>query len=186
MVGPVPRENGNEKRVPLATDRTAAQTMLAELVKKVERKSAGISDPLEEQRIRRLTEHLKDYEKYLRNKGNTEDYVLHTAYRIGACLKACRFATIPDISASRVQGFLGDLRREGFGIGTSNHYLRAMKMFTRWLVKDRRHREDLLAYLSTMNAETDRRRLRRPLSPGRVREVDPGDARRAADSKAFR
>ena len=158
-------ENGCERRVPLATDRTAAQTMLAELVKRAERKAAGITDPLEEHRKRRLTLHLKDYEQYLRNKGNTEDYVLHTAHRIGACLKACRFATIPDISASRVQGFLGDLRREGFGIGTSNHYLRAMKMFTRWLVKDRRHREDVLAYLSTMNAETDRRRLRRPLSP---------------------
>jgi integrase len=39
-----------------------------------------------------------------------------------------------------------------------------MKMFSRWLVKDRRHRDDVLAYLSTMNAETDRRRLRRPLS----------------------
>lgn len=158
-------ENGEEKRVPLATDRTAAQTMLTELVKKAERKAAGITDPLEEHRKRRLTLHLKDYEHYLRDKGNTEDYVLHTAHRIAACVKDCRFATIPDISASRVQGFLGDLRRQGFGIGTSNHYLRAMKMFTRWLVKDRRHREDVLAYLSAMNAETDRRRLRRPLSP---------------------
>ena len=158
-------ENGEERRVPLATDRTAAQTMLSDLVKKAERKAAGITDPLEEHRKRRLTLHLKDYEQYLRNKGNTEDHVLHTAHRIEACLKACRFATIPDISASRVQGFLGDLRREGYGIATSNHYLRAMKMFTRWLVKDRRHREDVLAYLSIMNAETDRRRLRRPLSP---------------------
>jgi len=158
-------ENGEERRVPLATDRTAAQTMLSDLVKKAERKAAGITDPLEEHRKRRLTLHLKDYEEYLRNKGNTEDHVLHTAHRVDACLKACRFATIPDISASRVQGFLGDLRREGFGIATSNHYLRAMKMFTRWLVKDRRHREDVLAYLSIMNAETDRRRRRRPLSP---------------------
>jgi integrase len=158
-------ETGKECRVPLATDKTAAQTMLAALVKKAERRAAGITDPLEDHGKRPLFQHLKDYEKYLRDKGNTEDHVLHTVHRVEAAIKECRFATIRDISASRLQGFLGDLRRQGFGIATSNHYLRAMKMFTRWLVKDRRHRDDVLAYLSMMNAETDRRRLRRPLSP---------------------
>ena len=157
-------ETGVERRVPLATDKTAAQTMLSDLVKKAERRAAGITDPLEEHGKCRLTRHLDAYEKYLRNKGNTEDYVKHTESRIKACLKACSFATIRDISASHVQAFLGDLRRQGLGIATANHYLRAMKMFTRWLVKDRRNHDDALAYLSTMNAETDRRRLRRPLS----------------------
>ena len=158
-------ETGKERRVPLATDKTAAQTLLATLVKKVERRAAGIADPLEDHGRRPLLQHLKDYEKYLRDKGNTEDHVLHTVHRVEAAIKGCRFATIRDISASRLLGFLGDLRRKGFGIATSNHYLRAMKMFTHWLVKDRRHRDDVLAYLSMMNAETDRRRLRRPLSP---------------------
>lgn len=156
--------SGQEKRVPLATDRNAAQAMLNELVKKAERRAAGVSDPLEDQVKRPIALHLKDYQQYLRDKGNTDDYILHTIHRVDACLTACRFKTIGEISASRVQAFLGDLRRQGFGIATSNHYLRAMKMFTRWLIKDRRHGEDVLTYLSTMNAETDRRRLRRPLS----------------------
>jgi integrase len=138
--------------------------MLAALVKKVERRVAGIADPLEEHGKRPLIQHLKDFEKYLRDKGNTKDHVLHTVHRVEAAIKACRFTTLREISASRLIGFLGDLRRGGFGIAISNHYLRAMKMFTRWLVKDRRHRDDVLAYLSMMNAETDRRRLRRPLS----------------------
>src|SRR4029079_10774046 len=34
-------ENGEEKRVPLATDKSAAQTMLNEAVRKAERKAAG-------------------------------------------------------------------------------------------------------------------------------------------------
>lgn len=52
----------------------------------------------------------------------------------------------------------------GKSIASSNHYLRAIKMFTRWFVRDRRTGEDRLAHLSKMNAELDRRRVRRPLS----------------------
>ncbi|MCU0877907.1 MAG: hypothetical protein MUF06_09000 [Pirellulaceae bacterium] len=49
-------------------------------------------------------------------------------------------------------------------IGSNNHYLRAIKMFTRWLVRDRRVHDDPLLHLSKMNVELDRRPVRRPLS----------------------
>ena len=47
-------ENGCEKRVPLAADKTAAQAMLNERVKKVERRLAGLFDPYEHHRKRPL------------------------------------------------------------------------------------------------------------------------------------
>ena len=40
-------ETGVERRVPLASDKTAAQTMLNALVVKEERKAAGIEDPFD-------------------------------------------------------------------------------------------------------------------------------------------
>jgi integrase len=54
--------------------------------------------------------------------------------------------------------------RTGKRIASSNHYLRAIKMFTRWMVRDRRTNDDRLAHLFKMNGELDRRRIRRPLS----------------------
>jgi integrase len=63
------------------------------------------------------------------------------------------------------QEYLADLRNTGRSIATSNHYQRAIKMFTRWLVRDRRTPEDRLAHVSRMNADADRRRVRRPLLP---------------------
>ena len=39
---------------------------------------------------------------------------------------------------------LSDLAKEGFGLATVNHYLTAIKMFTRWLVKDRRTADNRL------------------------------------------
>jgi integrase len=55
--------------------------------------------------------------------------------------------------------------RQGRGIATSNHYLTAMKGFTRWLVRDGRAAADPLAFLSKLNPETDIRVQRRCLSP---------------------
>jgi len=157
-------ESGREKRVPLATDKVAAQAMLNELVKRVERRAAGLLDPFEEHRKRPLKQHLIDFVGYLKNKGNGRGYVNTTRQRIRAILEGCKFDRMDQISASRVQAFLSDLRRSGRSAASSNHYLRAIKMFTRWLVKDRRSPDDPLVHLSQMNVDADRRRIRRPLS----------------------
>ncbi len=157
-------ENGDEKRVPLATDKVAAQAMLHELVRKAERKAAGLEDPFEKHRKRPLKEHLADFTRYLTNKGSTRDYVNSTTQRIRDILVGAKFERIDQISASRVQEYLAQLRAKGKSITSSNHYLRAIKMFTRWMVRDRRTHDDRLAHLSRMNAELDRRRVRRPLS----------------------
>ncbi len=46
-----------------------------------------------------------------------------------------------------------------------NHHIRAVKAFSRWLWKDGRAREHALAHLATVNPESDRRRVRRALTP---------------------
>jgi len=77
---------------------------------------------------------------------------------------ACKFDRINDIAASRVQEFW-PAAADGKSISSSNHYLRAIKMFTRWLVRDRRTDDNRLAHLSTLNEDVDRRHVRRPLTP---------------------
>src|SRR5688572_4466447 len=71
-------ENGLEKRVPLAGDKGAAQTKLTELVKKAERRAAGLEDPFEKHHKRPLKEHLANFKECLQNKGSTQDYVKTT------------------------------------------------------------------------------------------------------------
>ncbi len=156
--------NGKERRVPLATDKTAAQAMLNELVRRSEREAAGIVDPFEEHRNRPLVSHLKEFKSHLEHKGTTKDHVQTTHQRASAIVEAADFKTINDISPSRVLEVLAAKRREGISVSSSNHYLRAIKMFTRWLVRDRRTDDDRLAHLESLNADIDRRRVRRPLS----------------------
>ena len=59
--------------------------------------------------------------------------------------------------------FLGQLRHDGLSAQTYNHYLKAAKQFTRWLVRERRTPFDPLAHLSRLNVRTDRRHDRRAL-----------------------
>jgi integrase len=157
-------ENGVERRVPLAVDKAAAQAMLSELVRKTERRAAGLIDRFDEHRQRPIDAHLEEFRKHLQARRVGEAQVKLVVYRAERILEACRVRILSDLSASRVQKFLADLRADGRSIQTSNHYLRAIKQFSRWLVRDRRAGEDPLAFISMLNVATDRRHDRRPLT----------------------
>jgi len=78
-----------ERRVPLASDKMAAQTLLNELLQKVDRQRAGLVDPSDEQRGRPLSEHLADFKKHLQNKGVSRTVeILHLSDRRDSPLNA--------------------------------------------------------------------------------------------------
>ena len=156
---------GKDCRVPLAADKAAAQAMLNELVRKAEREAAGIADPFEKYRKRPLEEHIAEWKTYLLNKGNTNKHVGEVVTKVKRIVEACGWKTVTDPSAGDVVQCLADLRADGLGIQTSNHYLRAIKQFGRWLVRDRRINNDALAHLAMQNPKVDRRHDRRALSP---------------------
>jgi integrase len=227
--------NDQPQCVPLSTDKTAAQQMLNELVRKAELGKAGIVNPYEEHHRRPLLEHLADFEADLKARGTTPHEVKQKAGRIRRLLKACRFVLAGDLSASRVQQFLADLQEGGKqlpplepgkqwfdrrevaavtglkpesvkslvrcrglesvgenrhrrypratvealretavrapGVQTANYYLREVKSFCRWLVKDRRLPDNPLDHLQGGNPRLDRRHDRQTLSAEQLRHI---------------
>ena len=157
-------ETGVERRVPLASDKSAAQAMLNELVVKAERRAAGTLDPFEDHAKRPLSDHVDDFEAHLRNKDNTAQHVQEVSVKVRKIVANCKWSFIRDTSASDVQQFLAELRAGGLSVQTSNHYLRAIKQFSRWLVRDRRAPDDPLLHLAKLNVQVDRRHDRRALS----------------------
>jgi len=155
---------GRLRRRPLAVDKVAAKAMLNEIVKRIEREKAGLIDPTEEQRKRPLVDHVREFESYLVNKGVTPKQVRETIAKLRRMIDSRRWRMIGDISASGALEFLGQLRRDGLSAQTHNHYLKAAKQFTRWLVRDQRTPTDPLVHLSRLNVHTDRRHDRRALS----------------------
>jgi integrase/recombinase XerD len=156
---------GQRKAIPLSKNKVVAQQMLAAAALKDERQKLGIFDPFELHRKRALAEHLKEWEGVLHARGNTEEYVELKVGRVSKVLDACRFVMISDLSASRVESAIADMRGQPrFGTQTANHYLGAVKQFARWLVKDRRMIDNPLAHLEGGNVKLDRRHERRDVT----------------------
>jgi len=112
-----------------------------------------------------LLQHADDGEWFLNAKGNTKGYVSMKVARVREILKACKFKFIHQIAPGRMVEQFAEKREAGALAQTSNHHLDAIKAFTKWLMRDRRMRDDPLAHLQRMNVHTDQRRQRRALSP---------------------
>jgi integrase len=215
------------KRVPLCSDKRAAQGMLNELVKKAERGAAGLPDL--DRLAKPVAEHLEAYRRYLLAKGDTAGHADKTVRRCRATVAAAGAESPGDLQPSAVLEALAGLKvptravadlpagkewftkaelvsalgvhpgsvarllsRDGLpakgkgkarryprataealaarlgrgrGPATVNHYLTALKGFTRWLLRDGRAGSDPLAFLPRQNAQADVRVERRALSP---------------------
>lgn len=156
---------GRDQRKALSADKSAAQTMLAKIIKKADREATGLADPFEEHLARPLVEHLADYRSYLTALDRDPDHVKLTDSRVQAIIDSAQAVFFADLSPSRVVEHLGKLRRDGFSISTANGHLRAVKSFFNWMKRDRRIAENPIAHLAGQNADLDPRHKRRPLEP---------------------
>jgi integrase len=102
---------GDPRPIPLCTNKTAAEQMLAEKIRTIELARVGIVNPYEEHQKRPLTEHLSEWEAVLLNGGATAKHVRQTVNCVRRLLDGCGFVFLTDLSASRVQKYLADLHR---------------------------------------------------------------------------
>ena len=120
-----------------------------------------------------MKQHLNDFHQSLLAKRSTVAHAKQTSFRAEEIINHCKFAMWTDISASKVQRCLADMRdkEDGLSAGTSNAYLQAIKQFCRWMVQDGRASESPLTHLKRMNVKVDRRHERRALEPDEVRRL---------------
>ena len=86
-------EHGVERRVPLAVDKAAAQSMLNELVRKTERRAAGLIDRFDEHRQRPVADHIRDFRKHLQSRQVGESQVKLVVYRAEQSIEVQRSMT---------------------------------------------------------------------------------------------
>ena len=122
-------------------------------------------NPLDEHRRKPLTDHLEQYRLHLEAKDNTDRHVRETIGQIKKLLEGCGFRFIADLDTEKVNNYLKHRRKEGMSTERSNHYVRAIKAFTRWM-EPKRVARDPLKELKTQDAARDRRLVRRALPVG--------------------
>ena len=110
--------------------------------------------------------HLADFYASLVAKGTTSEYATLVRARAAKIIDLAKAKRLSALTPSAVQAAIASLRDgdEGLSLQTCNHYLRAIKQFSRWLWRDGRTREDPLAHLSGYNVQLDRRHDRRALT----------------------
>lgn len=151
----------------LCTNKDAARTMLADRIRAVQS-----GDPFHKHRRRPLTEHVADFIETLKGAGRSHGHYSLLESRCRSIITGCKFRFISDISASTVQSYLADEKRNGMSQQTVNHYLRAIKQFSRWLVRDRRTGDDRLQHLSGGNVKAEGiRRERREFTDDEISRI---------------
>jgi integrase len=136
--------------------------------------SQGLGDlraeSIAQQEARPLEDHLRDFLAYLSSKGTGDKQVASVEGRVRRIIAHAKATRIVDLAPSMVLGALQHFRipteeRPGLSLQSATHYIRAIKSFSRWLVRDKRSSSDALAHLQGFNSATDRRRVRRDLEP---------------------
>lgn len=157
-------------------DKSAAKTLLRVAERRAAMEAAGLTNPYEQHLARPLAEHIKEWKSDLHAKNNTEKHVDTITGRAERLVEWCRFRRWADVSASRVQSLLCDLRagrvdgyEQGVSVQTSNFYRQAIKQFCRWMVRDGRADKSPVEHLSAENVRTDRRHDRRPFETDELR-----------------
>jgi integrase len=112
-----------------------------------------------------LTDHLEDFKRSVRGKGATAKHIHMIGQRTSRVLDLSKAKRISDLSLSKALEAIQALRDADLSQQSINHYIRAVKGFSRWLWSDGRAREHHLAHLATANPDADRRHVRRLLTP---------------------
>jgi integrase len=162
---------GKRKQQPLTHERDTSETLLRRLQTAEDTKRANGADRFYDDRQRPVGEFVTEYGSFLQSKGNTSLHVTMTVSRCRSVIAATKTKTIADLDSSRILKTLAEWRSrkaKPISIATSNHYLVAIKSFSRWLWQERKSPDDPLAGLRRLNAETDRKRIRRPLSDSEI------------------
>jgi integrase len=102
--------DGIVRRVRGYTDKEATKQLAARLERNAARGKEGMVDPFEAHHKRPLAEHLSDWEAAQLAEGATPKHVRQTVACARRVIEGCGFALMSDLSASRAQQYLADLR----------------------------------------------------------------------------
>jgi integrase len=102
--------SGKRKQVPLSKSKEIARRMLAKLTGDAQLASVGLGDPFALHRQKSLAEHLEEYARHLKMKGDGEKHVRNTLARCRAIFAARHLDAIEDLQPGPVLAFLEEMR----------------------------------------------------------------------------
>jgi integrase len=161
-------ENGRRRKKTAYTDKRESERLAYKLEETARRVRDGLTSSSELNVVSRqkqaIDEHLDAYHQFLLDADKTEKFADLARHRLRRLFGLAKAATLREITLEGVQSALSQLRSEGRGLKTLNHYGDAAKMFLDWCRKTERIARNPLVELGRYNAKTDIRHQRRSIS----------------------
>ena len=162
--------DGQTRRVPSGTnDKQAATQILAKLTADAAVRRAGLIDRDAERRAAALNEpigrHVQDFLAAMRARGVTRKHVESTERLLSRLLEVGGIRSLAELSTTSATRAAAKLRDAGLSARTVNSHVIACRSFARWVHHDRRVASDPLLGIQKFNEATDRRLVRRELTP---------------------
>lgn len=175
------KEAGRVRRVRAYTDKAASEKMLADFHRARERGEAGLADPFKAHLDRPLVEHVAEYLADVRDGGTSPAYHAAVEARLNRVFTGLKAKTLRDVTADGLKAFLrgmtdartkADADPRPVSVTTRNDHRAAVYTLFGWLVKNRRHPENLVARVPRAvrpKGDPVGPRRRRALSPVKLR-----------------
>jgi integrase len=156
-------------------DKTAAESVLADLVKRAERVRGGIlsqgdANAIDHQ-LTPLTQVLDSYIAHLRAKGRSSTHVADCKRLALRAFDGCGCNTLRDLAGEPLEQWLVKLLEGGVSPRTRNSYLQAVRGFCRWCVQSGRLTADPTHRITKLAEAIDIRRNRRALTPDELERL---------------
>jgi len=157
-------EHGKTRVVKGSTHKQIALQMMAKIVLEVEKRKVGMTDDFMLHAARPISDHLEEFKQDLISRDVSKNHVIDTTSCCERIIHECNFQRITDLNESAVKVHLKKLRDKGLSTSSTNRHTRAIKSFARWLWESKKTVAHQLIALKLLNAEIDRRHVRRALT----------------------
>lgn len=110
-----------------------------------------------------LDDHLSSWQEHQNAKESTSKHVTLCMKHVRRIWKDCRFTSLADVNARKVEAWLYQQKKNNLSPTTRNHYLQNFRSFMNWAKRDGRISTNPLESITPANQNVDRRYIRRPL-----------------------
>jgi integrase len=147
------------------TDKQVAQEKLRGIVRAIERERAGLSPTKKEQDAanQSVEKSIVEYIGIKRGQRCDEKYVRELELKLMRLMRACKWATLRDITASSFEAWRARQPQEKVSAKTLNEYRAALSGFCKWL--ESRTGNNPMRCVGSIKALGDPRRKRRAFTP---------------------
>ena len=156
-------------------DKTAAESVLADLERRAEKVKGGILTADEaaaiDQQDRPLAEHFAAFMEHQKAKGITLVQLNNTRSRLDRVADDSGFNRLADLNGTALERWLAARQSESMGAVTRNGYREAFVTFGNWCVRNRRLISNPFAGVPKADAKADPRRKRRALAEDELRRL---------------